>query len=68
MVMVFLWQTFPNLTGGVTLSSGLHQIAIAYYQQGGGWSLYSFYNGPDTGNVQELIPNSVLTPTCTWRR
>jgi len=55
-------STIPNEYGQVTLSAGLHQIAIAFYQQGGGWGLGAFYNGPDSGNVSELIPSAVLTP------
>ena len=51
----------PQQTGTVTLTAGEHQIAIGFYQGGGPYGLQAYYNGPDTSNTMELIPNSVLT-------
>ena len=31
--------TVPHQTGGVTLSAGVHQIAIGFYQGAGGYGL-----------------------------
>ena len=53
---------FPASTGSIALSAGQHQITIGYYQGTGGYGLKAGYQGPDTGNTMELIPNSVLTP------
>ena len=57
--------TVPYRTGGVTLSAGVHQIAIGFYQQGGGYGLEAFYDGPDSSNAMVQIPNAVLTPDLT---
>ena len=53
----------PQRTGQVTLSAGLHQITIGFYQGGGGYGLEAYYNGADTGGTTSLISNSVLTPS-----
>ena len=62
------WPPLPQYqqaTGTVTLTAGEHQISIGYYQGSGGYGLNAYYNGPDSGNTAELIPNSVLTTAAT---
>ncbi|MDX1962847.1 MAG: PA14 domain-containing protein [Pirellulales bacterium] len=42
-------------TGTINLSAGQHQIAIGFYEKGGGSGFVAGWNGPDTGNVLEVI-------------
>ncbi len=56
------YQGTTRRTGTVSLSPGLHDIEIGFYEGGGLNSLTVDYSGPDTGDVQTNVPNSVLIP------
>jgi fibronectin-binding autotransporter adhesin len=55
-------QAHTRRTGTVTLAAGLHDIDIGYYEGGGLNGLVVDYSGPDTGDIQTTMPNSVLLP------
>ena len=53
------FQGMNDVTGSVTLSSGMHSIIIGYFQGGGGLGMQASYAGPDTNGSREIIPSSV---------
>ena len=55
-------QAHARRTGTLVLGAGLHDIDIGYYEGGGLNGLVVDYAGPDTGDVQTTIPNSILIP------
>jgi autotransporter-associated beta strand protein len=57
------FQGATTRTGTVTLTAGLHQIDVGYYQGGGGQGLLVQYSGPDTGGTTVTMSNAVLQPT-----
>ncbi len=57
------FQGATTRTGTVTLTAGLHQIDVGWYQGGGGEGLLVQYSGPDTGGATVAISNAVLAPT-----
>jgi len=56
-------QGVTERSGTVTLTAGTHAIAIAFYDNGGGWGLYANIAGP--GISKQLIPNSMLHPAAS---
>ena len=54
------YQGTTRRTGTVSLSPGLHDIEIGFYEGGGANSITVDYSGPDTGDLQTTVPNSVL--------
>ena len=55
-------QAHVRRFGTVTLAPGLHDIDIGYYEGGGLNGIIVDYSGPDTADIQTVIPNSVLLP------
>lgn len=53
-------EVAPNLTT-IHLTPGAHNFQFFVSQQGGGWDFHLYYNGPDTGNVAQIIPQSAMT-------
>ena len=51
---------FDGLSSPITLSPGLHTFLELYMQAAAGSGVEVDYQGPDTNNVRELIPSSVL--------
>ena len=56
------FQGATTRTGTVTLTPGLHQIDVGWFQGGGGEGLLVQYSGPDTGGALTTISNAVLVP------
>jgi len=54
------YQARTTKSGTINLSPGPHLITVGYYQGDNGNGLLVEYNGPDTGNANVTIPNSVL--------
>ena len=54
------YQGANRRTGTLNLAPGLHDIEIGFYEGGGANSLVVDYSGPDTGDVQTTVPNSIL--------
>ena len=54
------YQAPTTKSGTINLSPGPHLITVGYYQGANGNGLSVQYNGPDTGNANVTIPNSVL--------
>jgi fibronectin-binding autotransporter adhesin len=55
-------HSVTTVTGSpITLSAGLHAVVIGYYNGQFGSDLAVGYQGPDTGNTMESIPDSVLS-------
>ncbi|HEX4000413.1 MAG TPA: PA14 domain-containing protein, partial [Pirellulales bacterium] len=52
---------FGSASASITLSAGSHPIEIGFQQGGGNAGLAIEYSGPDTGNVAENIPDTVLS-------
>lgn len=50
-------------SGTVTLTAGAHAIALAFYDNGGGWGFYANIAGP--GISKRLIPNRMLHPAAS---
>lgn len=44
----------------ITLSAGLHEFRLDYFQQGGNSTLSLNYSGPDTGNSSIVVPASAM--------
>ena len=60
------FQGITTVSGMYTFpTAGSYPIEIGYYQGTGGAGLTVAYNGPDTGNIQENIPNTVLSSLST---
>ena len=57
------YQGLTRRTGTVSLTPGLHDIDIGYYEGGGANTVIVDYSGPDTGDAQTVVPNSILIPT-----
>ncbi len=56
------YQGFTRRTGTITITTpGLHNIAVAYYQGGGGNGLLVDYTPP--GGAVTAVPNNILAPT-----
>ncbi|OGV70303.1 MAG: hypothetical protein A2283_03430, partial [Lentisphaerae bacterium RIFOXYA12_FULL_48_11] len=53
------FQGVVERSGTATLSAGLHDIVIAFYQGGGGYGMYANVTIP--GGSKQLIPNSMLS-------
>ncbi|WP_165920171.1 autotransporter domain-containing protein [Chthoniobacter flavus] len=53
------FQGVTERSGSVTLTQGLHDITIAFYQGGGGYGLQAFYTVPGAPS-QTPLPNSLL--------
>ena len=54
------FQGVTTVTASVSLTAGLHNIVIAYYQGGGGYGLYADVQVP--GGSLQRIPDSLLAP------
>jgi autotransporter-associated beta strand protein len=54
-------QGVTERSGTIDLTAGLHDIAIGYYQGGGGYGLDASYTAP--GGAKTLLPNSLLSST-----
>jgi autotransporter-associated beta strand protein len=54
------YQERTTKSGTISLSPGPHLISVGFYQGVNGNGLLVEYNGPDTGNANVTIPNSVL--------
>jgi autotransporter-associated beta strand protein len=57
------FQPVTVRSGSVTLTQGMHNIAIAFYQAAGGYGLYADVQVPN-GTLQR-IPNALLSGTAT---
>ena len=55
------FQGVTTVTASVSLTAGLHNIVIAYYQGGGGYGLYADVQVP--GGSLQRIPNTLLSTT-----
>ncbi len=54
-------QAATTVTGTpVTLTAGVHEIDVGYYQNTSAATLTADYSGPDTGGVSIAIPNTAL--------
>ena len=53
-------QAVTEVGGQMYLAAGLHQFTILYGQGGGDYGFSASMSGPDTGNAEIVIPDSVL--------
>ena len=45
----------------VTLTAGYHKIRVEFFERSGQQKLFVYYNGPDSGNLKSLIPDTALS-------
>lgn len=45
----------------VSLTTGYHKIRVEFFERSGQQKLFVYYNGPDSGNLKSLIPDTVLS-------
>jgi len=55
------WHGMRERSGTIQLSVGSHPIVVEFYQGGGGKGMEMRWQGPDSGNVKEIVPEGVFT-------